>query len=160
MSMESLFSQEFVEIAIERIKKFAAIAHKLNYEVAVGFSGGKDSQVVYDLCIRSGIQFKAYYNVSFESPETKKFIKENYPKVIWRRDYKVGFIQNINVHKGLLPTVELAYCCENYKHNPKYIDAATITGVRKQESAKRKKRTTLEVKNKTFRKKNIQLLNE
>ena len=70
--MENLFTEAFEQEAITRIQKFAKIANKLGYEIAVGFSGGKDSQVVYDLCKRAGIDFKAYYNVSFESNITKK----------------------------------------------------------------------------------------
>lgn len=68
--MNNLFEEEFEQEAITRIQKFAKIADKLGFEVAVGFSGGKDSQVVYDLCKRAGINFKAYYNVSFESNVT------------------------------------------------------------------------------------------
>ena len=71
--MENLFEEEFEQEAITRIQKFAKIADKLGFEVAVGFSGGKDSQVVFDLCKRAGIKFKAYYNVSFESNVTKKY---------------------------------------------------------------------------------------
>lgn len=61
-------------------------------------------------------------------------------------------------HGGLLPTVETAYCCVNYKHNPKYVDKCSIIGVRKAESLKRRERTTLEIKNKTLRKKNKDLI--
>ena len=49
----NLFAQEIEEIAIERIQKFAKIADAYRFEVALGFSGGKDSQVVYDLCKRA-----------------------------------------------------------------------------------------------------------
>ena len=151
--MENLFEEEFEQEAITRIQKFAKIAKKLGYEVAVGFSGGKDSQVVYDLCKRAGIEFKAYYNVSFESNVTKKFIRENYPEVIWRKDHKFGFIENIiKNHQGLLPTQQFAFCCEDYKHNPKYVDDCSIIGVRKAESQRRATRTAFIFKNKTLKK--------
>lgn len=151
--MNNLFTESFEQEAIARIQKFAKIADKLGYEIAVGFSGGKDSQVVYDLCKRAGVSFKAYYNVSFESNITKKFIRENYPEVIWRKDHKFGFIENIiKNHRGLLPTKDIAYCCEDYKHNPKYIDDCSIIGVRKAESQKRATRTALIFKNKTLKK--------
>ena len=74
----SLFLEELEQTAIQRIKKFAKIADAYKFDIAVGFSGGKDSQVVYDLCKRADVPFTAYYNVSFESPITKKFIKEYY----------------------------------------------------------------------------------
>ena len=147
-----VFQAEIEQIAIERIQRFAKLAGKMKFEVCLGFSGGKDSQVVYDLCKRSGISFKAYFNHTFESPETLRFIREFYPDVIWRRDYKYGFIENIKIH-GFLPTVQKAYCCDNYKHNPKYVDKCSIVGVRRQESRKRASRTTISFKNKTTKKK-------
>ena len=156
-----LFQEELENTAIDRIKRFYQIALAMNFQVHLGFSGGKDSQVVYDLVKRSGIPFTAYYNRAFESKETKEFIKRYYPEAIWRQDHKFGFIENIRtVHLGLLPTVQMAYCCDNYKHNPKYIDKCSIVGVRKQESNKRKDRTTLSIKNKTVKKKNKEVISE
>ena len=152
--MSNLFVDELEQTSIVRIQKFAKIAGAYGFEVALGFSGGKDSQVCYDLCKRAGIEFKAYYNVAFESATTKRFIRDNYPDVIWRRDHKFGFIENIGKnHSGLLPTVEFAYCCADYKHNPKYVDKCSIVGIRKQESAKRANRTAISFKNKTTKKK-------
>lgn len=156
-----IFQDEIERLAIERIQKFSNIADKLGFEVCLGFSGGKDSQVVYDLCLRSGIKFKAYFNHSFESNTTLKFIRENYPNVIKRRYYKFGFIENIwKNHSGLLPTVQMAYCCNDYKHNYKYVDKCSIVGVRKAESFNRRKRTAFEIKNKTLLKKNKALIDE
>jgi phosphoadenosine phosphosulfate reductase len=157
----NIFSEQYEQQAIERIQKFAELSAKMGYKPALGFSGGKDSQVCYDLCKRAGIDFDAYFNVSFESNITKKFIREYYPDVIFRKDHKFGFIQNISEnHSCLLPTKEMAYCCKNYKHNPRYVDAASIVGVRKAESAERKMRTVFEAKNKTNLKKNKQLYGE
>ncbi len=51
----NLFSEEIEQTSIERIQKFAKIAKTMGFEVCLGFSGGKDSQVCYDLCKRSGI---------------------------------------------------------------------------------------------------------
>lgn len=111
----NIFQQEIENQAIERTQKFSKIADKMGFEVCLGFSGGKDSQVVYDLCLRSGIDFKVYFNHSFESNITLKFIHENYPNVIKRRDHKYGFIENIwRNHNGLLPTVQISYCCQDY----------------------------------------------
>lgn len=157
----NIFADEIENQAIERIRKFAKIAKAMGFEVCLGFSGGKDSQVCYDLCKRSGIYFKAYYNVAFESSVTKQFIREYYPDVIWRKDYKFGFIENIRKnHGGSLPTVQMAYCCDNYKHNRNYVDKCSIIGVRKAESAKRSKCTAFSVKNKTTLEKNKRLVSE
>lgn len=157
----NIFADEIEATAIDRIVKFSKIAKVMGFEIAVGFSGGKDSQVVYDLCMRSGVDFKAYFNHSFESNITLRFIREYYPNVIKRRDSKFGFIENIwRNHGGLLPTVEMAYCCKDYKHNPLYVDECSIVGVRKAESQKRKERTAFEAKNKTTLNKNKKLVNE
>lgn len=159
--MDNIFSDEIEQQGIERIKKFSKIANSMGFEICLGFSGGKDSQVVYDLCLRSGIEFKAYFNHAFESSITLNFIRTYYPNVIKRRDYKFGFIENIwKNHGGLLPTVQIAYCCKDYKHNPKYVDNCSIVGVRKAESAKRKLRTAFEAKNKTTLKKNKSLIDD
>lgn len=161
MNTTNLFQEEFEMQAIERIKKFYKIAQVMGFEVAVGMSGGKDSQVCYDLCKRSGIAFKAYFNHCFESNVTIQFIKENYPDVIFRRVVKEGFIRNIRVnHRGYLPTVQSAYCCVDYKHNPKSVDDCSIVGVRKAESTKRRSRTAFEAKNKTVMKRNKSLFND
>jgi phosphoadenosine phosphosulfate reductase len=133
----------------------------MGFEIAVGFSGGKDSQVVYDLCKKSGIKFTAYFSHSFESKTTLSFIREYYPDVVWRRNTKEGFFENIRKnHVGLLPTVECAYCCTDYKHNEKNSDACSIVGVRREESKTRSKRKVFEAKNKTTIKRNSALFSE
>lgn len=157
----TLFDAQFEQEAIERIKKFAKLAEKMGFVPVVGFSGGKDSQVVFDLCKRSGITFKAKFNHCFESAITMNFIRQYYPDVVWRREVQQGFFENIRLnHNGLLPTVEKAFCCVDYKHNAKYVDDASIVGVRRQESAKRAGRKVLGTKNKTMLKKNKALFSE
>lgn len=155
----NLFINEMAGTAIERIQKFAKLAASMGFEVRLGFSGGKDSLVCYDLCKRAGIPFKTYFNHTFESCVTLRFIREHYPEVIWRRAHNFGFIENIwRNHKGLLPTVQMAYCCKDYKHNPKHVDDCSITGVRKVESQRRKERTVFEAKNKTLLKRYKKIL--
>ncbi|MBR4983135.1 MAG: phosphoadenosine phosphosulfate reductase family protein [Lachnospiraceae bacterium] len=159
--MNNLFLEEMEQEAIKRIQKFARIASAMELPIAVGFSGGKDSAVVYSLCKRAGVEFTAYFNHSFESITTLKFIREHYPEVIWRRDVKEGIFQHIReVKQGLLPTVQIAYCCELYKHNPKYIDKCAILGIRKSESQKRASRAVFTAKNKTTLKKIKATVNE
>ena len=157
--MMTLFDDEFEKEAIERIQKFARLAEKMGFVPVLGFSGGKDSQVCYDLCKRSGIKFRAVFNHCFETAETLRFIRQYYPDVEWRRVVKQGFFENIRVnHNGYLPTVEAAFCCADYKHNSHYVDDASIVGVRRQESAKRAQRKVLETKNKTTLKRNRELI--
>lgn len=161
MDGNTLFAEQFEQEAIERIQKFARLAGKMGFVPVLGFSGGKDSIVCYDLCKRAGIEFRAVFNHCFESAETLKFIREQYPAVEWRREVKQGFFDNVRCnHNGMLPTVESSYCCEDYKHNRKYVDDAEILGVRRAESAKRAGRTVFETKNKTTLKRNREMIGE
>lgn len=158
--MSNIFLEEFEQDAIKRIQKFAKLASSMKMEVAVGFSGGKDSLVVYHLCKRSGIDCKFYFNHSLEAPQTLKYIREQFLDVIWRRTEK-GFFEYLQKGKGgNLPTPTIAWCCETYKHNPKFVDDCCILGVRRAESANRKNRKVFETKNKTILKKNKALFNE
>ena len=94
--MEDVSLEEKENIAIERIHKFAKIADAMRFNICVGFSGGKDSQVVYDLMKRSCVPFKAYYNKAYyicrwlnhsfapfsKSQEHKyKLVREKYDKM-------------------------------------------------------------------------------
>ena len=53
----------------------------------------------------------------------------------------------------MLPTQFSAYCCVDYKHNRKYVDACVVLGVRKAESQRRATRTTFIFRNKSVAKK-------
>lgn len=87
----SLFDEQYEIEAIERIRKFASLSQKMGFIPVLGFSGGKDSQVCYDLCKRAGIVFRAVFNHCFESAQTLNFIRTQYPEVEWRREVKQGF---------------------------------------------------------------------
>lgn len=149
----NMFLDEMEQEAIGRIQKFAKISELMGYDVSVGFSGGKDSLVVYDLCKRAGIDCRFFFNHSLEDLKTLQYIRNNFPDVTWRRTEK-GFFEYLIKNKGFLPTPQIAWCCETYKHNPKFVDDAAVLGVRAAESAKRKGRKVFESKNKTFAKKN------
>lgn len=155
----NMFLDEMEAEAITRIQKFAKIASVMGYEIGVGFSGGKDSLVVYDLCKRAGIDCKFYFNHALEDLTTLRYIRENFPDVIWRRTGK-GFFEYLAKGKAMLPTITLAWCCETYKHPSKSVDDASIVGVRASESIKRANRKVLELKNKTFMKRNKATIDE
>lgn len=154
-----MFLDEMEQEAITRIRKFAKIASVMEYEIGVGFSGGKDSLVVYDLCKRAGIDCKFYFNHALEDLTTLRYIRENFPDVIWRRTEK-GFFEYLVKEKAMLPTVTFSWCCATYKHPSKSVDNASIVGVRASESAKRAGRKVFETKNKTFAKRNKATIDE
>ena len=102
----------------------------------LAFSGGKDSVVVYDIAVKSGVKFDAHYCVSpIDPPQIYKFIKEYYPDVIWDRHAK-GWWKKV-VKKGL-PMMNARWCCAVIKEvggKGRFV----VTGVRGAESTRRKK---------------------
>ncbi len=102
----------------------------------LGFSGGKDSVVIYDLTKRAGVKFNAAYNVSpIDPPQIHKFIKEQYPDVIW--EYHAKNFWNVHVMKHGLPTRLARWCCEIIKESGG-TGKVKILGMRRAESLKRR----------------------
>jgi len=74
----------------------------------LGFSGGKDSVVLYDLTEKSGVKFEAYYSATgIDPPELVKFIKQQYPTVRFLRP-KHSFFREIK-RRGF-PTKFIRWC--------------------------------------------------
>lgn len=102
----------------------------------LGFSGGKDSVVLYDLAVKSGVKFDAHYCVSpIDPPQIYQFIKDHYPDVIWDKHAKNWW--KMVVKKGL-PFRQRRWCCQVIKEvggSGRYV----LIGIRSSESVKRKK---------------------
>jgi phosphoadenosine phosphosulfate reductase len=116
--------------AIEYIKNFEP---RDGY--VVGFSGGKDSIVVRDLAIRSGVKHQCVYNnTTVDPPELVAFVRsfEDVKFVNPRRTMRQLIITN-----GM-PTQLYRFCCQELKERTSP-GKLTITGVRWFESVKRKK---------------------
>ena len=64
-------------IAIARIKKASEIAQARGMgPLYVGYSGGKDSTVLADLAIRSGVPIEiAHSHTTIDAPETDYFVR-------------------------------------------------------------------------------------
>lgn len=119
-----------VEAAVELIQE---------YEPAdgyyLGFSGGKDSVVIYDLAVKAEVKFNAHYNLSpIDPPEIREFIKEYYTDVIWDRFAK-GFWK-IMMTEGP-PMRTSRWCCELIKEAGG-IGRVKLLGMRRAESTTRK----------------------
>ena len=128
--------QEKIQESISFLQKAEKLALKLNPEEGffVGFSGGKDSQVVLELCKLAGVKHTAYHNVTTnDNAETIRFIHQKYPSVTFITP-KESYFRMIE-HKGL-PTMFKRWCCERFKER---IGAGNVvvTGVRAEESKKR-----------------------
>lgn len=77
--------QSKIDKAIETLQKYEKLALKYSPSgFHVAFSGGKDSQVIYELCQMAGVKFNAYfYKTSVDPMEVLRFIRSNYPDVTW-----------------------------------------------------------------------------
>lgn len=145
MLIENTFFGEInkEEIAIERAIEFQNYIGKKNI---CGFSGGKDSIVLYDILKRSEIKFEAIYSqTSVDPPELIYFIRKNYPEVKiepYNKDKEGNLITMWRlIPKKLIPPTRLArYCCEELKERTGEDGDTVYVGVRWAESNKRKLR--------------------
>lgn len=132
-----------MEYSINLIRKGEKIALSLNSDgYFVGFSGGKDSQVLLELVKIAGVKYKAYYSVTTnDPPENVYFIRKYYPDVIFLHP-KDNFFKL--VEKKGLPTMNRRYCCDILKEHAG-IGSVCLVGVRKDESIKRSKYNDVDV---------------
>lgn len=149
-----IYGKDKVETAITRLKTFEPPE---GYFLA--FSGGKDSVVVKALADMAEVKYDAHYSVtSADPPELVQFVK-TFDDVSFDRpldkDGNQITMWNLIPKKKMPPTRIVRCCCKELK------EAAgegrfTITGVRWEESAKRKHRGGLELaKKKSHRMENF-----
>lgn len=101
----------------------------------LGYSGGKDSDVILHLAKKSGIKFQAVHNhTTVDAPETVKYVRSK--KEVAVAYPSMSMWQLIVKHKTP-PTRRMRYCCEELKENSG-TGKKVITGVRKSESRNRK----------------------
>lgn len=134
---QDLYGKSFEEVAISRIKQYEPPE---GYYLA--FSGGKDSIVIYDLALRAGVKFDAHFHrTTVDAPEVLKYIKDNYPEVIWEKP-KMSMFQLIIKNK-IPPLRTIRYCCRSLKEIGGR-GREIITGIRWAESVARRKRNMYE----------------
>lgn len=120
--------------------------------VAVSFSGGKDSLVALDLSVRVGIKKVVFVNTTIEFDETLEYIdlvKDFYDIELEIVSAPVDFFDMIS--RVGIPSRRFRWCCDVFKFGPlaKYalrhnIDGF-ITGLRKDESHRRFGYTTMDI---------------
>ena len=104
----------------------------------LAFSGGKDSQVLYHLAIEAGVKFDAHFKkTTVDPPELLKFIRDNYPDVIWHHPDRSMF--KLIATKRLPPTRVARYCC-HYLKEMGGVGRIVLSGVRWEESLNRRSR--------------------
>lgn len=112
----------------------------------MGFSGGKDSTVAYDLCKRAGVKVDAQYCVTtVDPPEVVYFVREHYPEV-WDNRLKPKISMWKLIEKQMMfPSRIMRYCCRVFKE----VGGGgrdVVTGIRAEESSRRAKRKQYEPK--------------
>lgn len=142
------------EIALERIRFMAVHAERLYGGYSINISGGKDSIIITDLAIRSGVQIRKFQTAwtGLERPETVYFLRQEKAR-IEGLGYAVDFVipknkdgNRITMWKLIarhgFPTRHMRFCCQELKESigsNSYI----ITGIRWAESLRRKKTRNL-----------------
>lgn len=137
ISQLNLEGKTRVEVAIMRLQEFEPPE---GYYLA--FSGGKDSIVIYDLAEKADVKFDAHYSQGgIDPPELVQFIRTNYPDIIFDRP-------KMSVWKGVMkhgmPRRQGRWCCELIKEHHGN-GRRVVTGIRWQESARRRSRRMVEV---------------
>ncbi len=126
-----------IETAIMRLKEYEPKSE--GYYLA--FSGGKDSVVIYDLAVKAGVKFDAHYSQGgIDPPELVQFIRKHYPTVQFARP-EMSVWQGVMIHG--LPCRQARWCCELIKEQHGS-GRRVITGIRWQESARRRQRQMVE----------------
>ena len=137
--------QEFEQVALARCPEHGYI---------VGYSGGKDSDCLVDLFIKSGVKFKLIHNhTTLDIPETVYYVRRKFKE--WTEQgiecetYKPKqSFWKICAERGMLPFRKFRFCCAELKEKQPYKGAVYSFGVRKTESVNRaSNRDSIETRN-------------
>lgn len=132
--MKTLQEKIADSIALIRKAERLALAMQPDKGFHVGFSGGKDSQVVLELVKMAGVKYRAVYNVTTNDPaDNVRFIKHHYPDVEFSIPEKSYF--QLIAQNGV-PMMFNRWCCALFKETAG-VGYVVLTGVRKEESRKR-----------------------
>jgi phosphoadenosine phosphosulfate reductase len=136
--MRDLFDgKDHVERTIERLR-----AYEPTEGYWLGFSGGKDSITLLRLAEMSGAKFEAHFSLAtVDPPEIVRFVRQVYPQVACDRPPKSMF--TLIIEHGTPPTRMFRFCCEDLKERGGS-GHVVLTGIRWQESVRRKARKMVE----------------
>ena len=139
--------------SIEAFKTAEKITKEFyNRPLVVTYSGGKDSDVLLDLALKSGVEFEVSHSVTtVDAPQTNKHVNEVFARLkeqgitAYKRlpQFKGEPINmfDLIVKKGIPPTRLVRYCCSVFKENTEK-NRVVALGVRAAESTKRMNRDT------------------
>jgi phosphoadenosine phosphosulfate reductase len=137
--------QEKVNRAITRIEQAYQIAQQFGKTLVIAYSGGKDSDVLLDLALKSEVPCEIQHNhTTADAPETVRHIRERFAEVeahgtITRVNSPEMSMWQLIPKKLMPPTRRVRYCCEYLKER-KFEGQQLVTGVRRAESNKRASR--------------------
>ena len=134
---------DYIKEAIDFIRDHES---KDGYHVC--FSGGKDSITSLELCRMAGVKHKAYYSCTrIDPPEIYKFIKLNYPDVIWLYSKKSFWRMCL---ENMPPRIMQRWCCDKLKKIPAVNIGSNnrIVGIRSEESPRRATRPRVDIQTK------------
>lgn len=133
----NLYGKDMVEVAIDRLKQFEPCE---GYYLA--FSGGKDSVVIKALADMAKVKYSAHYSVTtIDPPDLVWFIKRHHKDVKFDMPKK-PFLTML-VKRGF-PLRQKRWCCNEYKERGG-TGRLVVTGIRAEESPKRKNRRMVEI---------------
>jgi len=141
-----LASKDKINKAILRIQQGYEMSRHAGNTLICAYSGGKDSDALLDLCLKSGVPFRAEHNhTGIDAPETAYHIRDvfsglNMPTAINMPEMSMW---QLIVKKLMPPTRRVRYCCEYLKER-KFDNQHLLMGVRWAESNSRKSRGTHE----------------
>lgn len=142
--------------AMERLKTASQMSlHHYGRPLVCTYSGGKDSDVMLKLFLRSGIPFEAHHShTTADAPQTVRHIRQRFRELELKGikctiDYHMQpgggrtTMWNLIPRKLMPPTRLMRYCCLELKESG-CRGRMIATGVRWAESAKRKDREVYE----------------
>ena len=146
-------NKDKIDKAIESLQMAEKIAKDFyDKPLVVTYSGGKDSDVLLDLTIKSGIKFEVSHSITtVDAPQTNRHVNRVFERLREkginaykiRPTYKGSAINmfDLIVEKGMPPTRIARYCCSVFKENTEK-NRVVALGVRAAESALRQHRDT------------------
>ena len=140
-----------IEKAIESLRIAEKIAKDFyDKPLVVTYSGGKDSDVLLNLALKSGIKFEVSHSVTtVDAPQTNKHVNKvfarlkeqgitTYKRLPRFKGEPINMFDLI-VKKGIPPTRLVRYCCSIFKESTEK-NRVIALGVRAAESRKRQNR--------------------
>lgn len=146
-------NEEKINKAIEAFKTVEKIVRDFyDKPVVVTYSGGKDSDVLLDLAIKSGIDFEVSHSITtVDAPQTNRHVNRVFAELKEKgiKAYKIMptykgkpiNMFSLIAQKGIPPTKLVRYCCGVFKEGTEK-NRVVALGVRSAESRKRQNRDT------------------